>query len=235
VHDVVRKARKLGLQPEDYCIFLPDEPGRKNAALVGEMARIMKQAEPSLQIYMNPCFWERGFPPEKAICDCLIPYYNEVIDISCPIMNLVRSDNQLTKELWTAKRRVNAQYIHPATRAGRKIAWSSFRNGLNGFGYYCYYSPQGNPWDIRTWKQYDYRYQMVFPLCDDVAVTPLYELMREAWEDYRLLTALRQSGKNELLQKLLESYDRAQDYEDIENMPNTSDFQTLRDTALSSF
>jgi hypothetical protein len=76
---------------------------------------------------------------------------------------------------------------------------------------------------------------MVFPLYDDVAVTPLYELMREAWEDYRLLTALRQSGKNELLQKLLESYDRAQDYEDIENMPNTSDFQALRDTALSSF
>ena len=235
VHDVVQKARELGLQPEDYCVFLPDEPGRKNAALVGEMAQIIKRAEPSLQIYMNPCFWERGFPPEKAIYDHLIPYYNAVIDISCPIMNLVRSDNQLTKDLWTAKRRVNAQYIHPATRAGRKIAWSSFRNGLNGFGYYCYYSPQGNPWDIRTWKQYDYRYQMVFPLCDDVAVTPLYELMREAWEDYRLLTALRQSGKNELLQKLLESYDRAQDYEDIENMPNTSDFQALRDTALSSF
>ncbi len=235
VHGVVQKARKLGLQPEDYCIFLPDEPGRKNAALVGEMARIMKQAEPSLQIYMNPCFWERGFPPENAIYDCLIPYYNAVIDISCPIMNLVRGETQLTKELWTAKRRVNAQYIHPATRAGRKIAWSSFRNGLNGFGYYCYYSPRGNPWDIRTWCALDYRYQMVFPLYDDVAVTPLYELMREAWEDYRLLTALRLAGKNALLQKLLDSYEQAQDYSDIENLPNSSDFQALRDTALSSF
>ena len=49
------------------------------------------------------------------------------------------------------------------------------------------------------------------------------------------LPALRRSGKNELLEKLLESYEQAQDYKDIENMPNTSDFQALRDTALLSF
>ena len=201
----------------------------------GEMARILKAAEPKLQIYMNPCFWERGFPPETAILDCLKPYYNEVIDISCPIRNLVREDNILTKELWTAKRRVNAQYIHPATRAGRSIAWSAFRNGLNGFGYYCYYSPRGNPWDIRTWTNLDYRYQMVFPLENDVAITALYELMREAWEDYRLLEAVRRAGKRELLSELLGAYEHAQDYTDIENMPNHADFQSLRDRALSAF
>ncbi len=232
---VVKRARELGLRPEDYCLFLPDEPGRHNAALVGELARIMKSAAPELQIYMNPCFWERGFPPESAILDCLKPYYNEVIDISCPIMNLVRADNRLTKELWTAKRRVNAQYIHPAKRAGRKIAWSSFANGLNGFAYYCYYSPRGNPWDIRTWKNLDYNYQMVFPLGDDVAITPLYELMREAWEDYRLLTALRDTGKNELLEELLSEFNAAWDYTDEEKMNNGSDFQSLRDRALSGF
>lgn len=234
-HATVAEARTLGLKPEDYCVFLPDEPGRHNAALVGEMARILKAAEPTLQIYMNPCFWERGFPPQTAILDCLKPYYNEVIDISCPIRNLVREDNVLTKELWTAKRRVNAQYIHPATRAGRSIAWSAFRNGLNGFGYYCYYSPRGNPWDIRTWTNLDYRYQMVFPLENDVAITALYELMREAWEDYRLLEAVRRAGKNELLAELLGVYDKAQDYTDIENVPNRADFPALRDKALAAF
>ena len=234
-HAAVIEARKLGLKPEDYCVFLPDEPGRHNAALVGEMARILKAAEPTLQIYMNPCFWERGFPPEAAILDCLKPYYNEVIDISCPIRNLVREGNALTKELWTAKRRVNAQYIHPATRAGRSIAWSAFRNGLNGFGYYCYYSPRGNPWDIRTWKGLDYRYQMVFPLENDVAITALYELMREAWEDYRILAALKAAGRKELLAELLGAYERTQDYTDIENVPNRADFQSLRDMALAEF
>ena len=234
-HAVVREAQALGLKPEEYCIFMPDEPGRKNAALVGEMARICKEAEPTLQIYENPCFWERGFPPHEAILDCLKPYYNELIDISCPIRNLVQETNLLTKTLWTAPRRVNAQYLHPAVRAGRSIAWSSFRNGLNGFAYYCYYSPRGNPWDIRTWTSLDYRYQMVFPLENDVAVTPIYETMRKAWEDYRMLEALRRAGKTDLLTKLLDAYEGATDYADWENVPNRSDFQSLHDKALGAF
>ncbi len=234
-HKIVREAESLGLKPEDYCVFLPDEPGRHNAVLAGELARIAKEAEPTLMIYENPCFWERGFPPQEAIRDCLAPYYNEVIDISCPLRNLVRPGNLLTKELWTAKRRVNAQYIHPPRRAGRSIAWSSFENGLNGFAYYCYYSPRGNPWDIRTWTSLDYSYQMVFPLENDVAVTPIYETMREAWEDYRMLEALRRAGKGDLLDELLKSYEGATDYADWENVPNHSDFQSLHDQALGAF
>ena len=234
-HKIVREAESLGLKPDEYCVFLPDEPGRHNAALAGELARIAKEAEPTLMIYENPCFWERGFPPHVAIRDCLAPYYNEVIDISCPLRNLVRPDNLLTKELWTAKRRVNAQYIHPPGRAGRSIAWSSFMNGLNGFAYYCYYSPRGNPWDIRTWTSLDYSYQMVFPLENDVAVTPIYETMREAWEDYRMLEALRRAGNDKLLDELLKSYEGATNYADMESVPNHSDFQSLHDKALGAF
>lgn len=236
VRAVVREAEMLGLKPEEYCVFLPDEPGRGNAALVGEMASIVKEAEPTLQIYMNPCFWTRkGFPSEQSILESLKPYYNEVIDISCPIRNLVQPTNALTKELWTAKRRVNAQYIHPAARAGRSIAWSSFENGMNGFAYYCYYSPRGNPWDIRTWGSLDYRYQMVFPLENDVAVTPIYETMREAWEDYRLLVALQDAGKTELLAELLAEYESATNYADVENVPNRANFPKLRERALAAF
>ena len=234
-HKIVREAESLGLKPDEYCVFLPDEPGRHNAALAGELARIAKEAEPTLMIYENPCFWERGFPPHVAIRDCLAPYYNEVIDISCPLRNLVRPGNLLTKELWTAKRRVNAQYIHPPGRAGRSIAWSSFVNGLNGFAYYCYYSPRGNPWDIRTWTSLDYSYQMVFPLDNDVSVTPIYETMREAWEDYRMLEVLRRAGKDKLLDELLKSYEGATDYADRESVPNHSDFQSLHDKALGAF
>ena len=235
-HRVVERARALGLDPSRYAVDLPDEPGRRNAAIVGEMARAVKEAEPSLQVFIDPCFWEGGgFPPEQSILDCLKPYYNEIVDVSVPIRNLVRPTNALTKELWTAKRRVNAQYIHPAARAGRSIAWSSFENGMDGFAYYCYYSPRGNPWDIRTWRELNYAYQMVFPLENDVAITPIYETMREAWEDYRLLTALRETGKTDLLAELVASYAGATDYADIENIPNRSNFQALRDKALEAF
>ena len=69
----------------------------------------------------------------------------------------------------------------------------------------------------------------------DVAVTPIYETMREAWEDYRMLEALRRAGKGELLDELLKSYEGATDYADWENVPNHSDFQSLHDKALGAF
>ena len=76
---------------------------------------------------------------------------------------------------------------------------------------------------------------MVFPLENDVAVTPIYETMREAWEDYRMLEALRRAGKGDLLDELLKSYEGATDYADWENVPNHSDFQSLHDQALGAF
>lgn len=235
-HKVVREARALGLKPEQYSVFMPDEPGRHNIALEEEMARIVKSAEPTLQIYMNPCFWEHGgLCPMENVAESLRTFYNEVVDISCPGRGLVQEGIPLTGEFWTAKRRINAQYAHPPSRHGRALAWSAFRNGLNGFAYYCYYSPSGNPWDIRTWKALDYRYQMVFPLENDVAVTAIYEHMRDAWEDYRLLEAVRRAGKKELLAELLGEYERCQNYTDVEYMPNSADFSALRDKALAAF
>ena len=59
--------------------------------------------------------------------------------------------------------------------------------------------------------------------------------MREAWEDYRLLTALRETGKTDLLAELVASCAGATDYADIENIPNRSNFQALRDKALEAF
>ena len=232
-HRVVARAKELGLDPSRYAVDLPDEPGRRNAAIVGEMARAINEAEPGLLVYMNPCFWEGGFPPEKAMLDCIAPYYNEFIDVSVPIRDLVRPTNTLTKELWTAKRAVNAQYIHPASRAGRSIAWASFECGLDGFAYYCYYSPCGNPWDIRTWGGLHYGYQMVFPLENDVAITPIYETMRDAAEDFRLLRALRDAGKEDALADLVPRWRKAKDAPSTGDTPDTSTFQGLHDAALA--
>ena len=235
-HKVVERAGTFGLRPDEYFVDTPDEPGHSNAELHGELARTIKEAEPSLQVFMNPCFWiGSGFPPATNILADLKPFYNDVIDISCPIRNLVRPGNLLTTNLWTKPRTVNAQYIHPAARAGRSIAWSSFDNGMNGFSYYCYYAPCGNAWDIRTWHELDYAYQMVFPLENDVAITPIYETMREAWEDYRMLAALRAAGKDEFLAELLKTYEKATDYADWENVPSRSNFQALHDKALQAF
>lgn len=220
---MVQEAKRLGLAYNQWFIELWDEPGENNALLYGELARIIKAADPKINVYMNPLFWRPGFPPQDEIHDKLKGFYNSVIDISVPIMNLV-GDNLTTRELWEHPRLVNAQYLHPARRAGRGISWKSFQHGFNGWGYYCYYAPKGNPWDIQTWSGLGYAYQMVFPVANGVAITPIYETMREGWEDYCLLTALKDKGYDALLKELLTA-----------STQKDPDWQKLRDKALARF
>jgi len=51
---------------------------------------------------------------------------------------------------------------------------------------------------------------MVFPGPDAPIIMPIYEIMRDGWEDYRLLTALRQCGKDALVEELLTAYRQGQ-------------------------
>lgn len=203
--NVVAKTRALGLDYDQWFAELWDEPGEKNAAAFGALARIIREIDPKVRIYMNPLFWRPGFVPQEEILQHLLPYYNELIDLSVPISPLV-GDNPATRELWSKPRFVRALYLHPAGRAGRAMAWQAFDHGFNGWGYYCYYKPRGNPWDVRTWYELGLGYQMVFPGPRGAIITPLYETMRDGWEDYRMLAALRDGGRKELADKLLEGF-----------------------------
>ena len=74
------------------------------------------------------------------------------------------------------------------------------------------------------------------PLENGVAVTPMYEEMREAWEDWRLLTALKEAGKTELLNALLKEFGDSFDRPGMEtDRPYKCNFLKLRDKALDAF
>lgn len=202
---LVRQANQLGLQYDDWWVELWDEPQETNTATFEALARIMRRTDPRVRIYMNPLFWRPGHAPDDVIVADLAPWYNELIDVSVPIMTLI-GDNRATRELWSAPRYVRAFYIHPAARGGRAMAWKAYDLGYNGWGYYCYHAPRGNPWDIRTWTELGYSYQMVFPGPQGPIVMPIYDEMRDGWEDYRLLTALRQRGREDIVRELLSGY-----------------------------
>ncbi|NQU74678.1 MAG: hypothetical protein HQ546_00005 [Planctomycetes bacterium] len=206
---LVEQAKEQGLGYDDWWVELWDEPQETNTDTFGALARIIRRTDPKVRIYMNPLFWRPGFAPQEVIMERLAPWYNEFVDISVPISGLA-GDNLVTRELWSQPRFVRAFYMHPAGREGRSMAWKAFSLGFNGWGYYCYYSPRGNPWDIRTWSELSYSYQMVFPGPDAPIIMPIYEIMRDGWEDYRLLTALRQCGKDALVEELLTAYRQGQ-------------------------
>jgi hypothetical protein len=207
LRDLVDQARGLGLNYDQWWVELWDEPQESNTAFFAALARIIKKTDPRVRIYMNPLFWRPGHAPPEAVVEHLAPWYNELVDISVPVSSLVRDDVAM-RELWAQPRFVRAFFLHPASRAGRGMAWRAFELGFNGWGYYCYYAPYGNPWDIRTWSSLDYSYQMVFPGPDGPIPMPIYEVMRDGWEDYRLLTALRRQGKDQLVDELLAAFRR---------------------------
>lgn len=223
VRQLVAQAKALNLAYDQWWVELWDEPQEKNVELFGALARMIHEVDPEIQIYMNPLFWRPGHAPPQKVFDDLAPFYNDLIAISVPVSTLVKGPDVVSTPLWKHKRPVNAMFIHPATRAGRQFSWQAFALGFNGWGYYCYFVPRGNPWDIRTWRNLNYGYQMVFPSAQGPIPTPIYETMRDGWEDYRLLTALKEAGHTDKLKHILDGLSRKQQLDQ------------LRQTALEAF
>jgi len=202
---------------EDWYGELTDEPGPRNSAAYGALAATIKRADPRVRIYCNPCFWVGdGVVADDEVFAALSPWYSQVIDVSVPLFLLLR-DHPRSYELFTQPRSVNAFYYvathHTRSEASaqvelyRRMGWEAFAHGFNGWGFYSYYAPRGNPWDdldVDFYSREDRAdYQMVFPGPRGPIATRASEAVREGWEDYCLLTLLRERGAEQELAALL--------------------------------
>ena len=239
---LVERGKELGLAREKVVVFLPDEPTMGNARSIMQLAALLKKEIPEIVLHADPCpFFHKiqDFLDDEGIVKLFQPEYASCIDVSCPVEPIVGGNRTRTlKDLWQHPRLVNSMYNHPAGRTGKGTVYACHRFGFNGFGYYDYYHPVGAPWDIRTWGALNFNYQAVFPLEFDVALTPLYEFLREAAEENRLLDALKAAGKTELYRNLLErsktAWDRAHFQWDLKD-PKAEDILALREDALNAF
>jgi len=239
---VLARAAALGVKPYDVLVFLPDEPRLVNARSTMTLAKFLKENIPGIQLNCDPLMHEgaKGFLPDDEIIRALGDDYNTYVDCSSPIEFITASRPKLMKALWTKPRRINGQYNHPGTRMGRETAFTAFANGFNGHAYYCYFDDleRVDGWDTQTWDYNDYRYQAVYPLENDVALAPLYETLREATEDYRLLNALKAAGKEDVLKAVLAraasgAWDRTNVLYRHLN-PNAEDILDLRETIIDA-
>lgn len=204
VHALVKQTKALGLSYDDWYGELWDEPGR-NAPLFGALARIIKQADPQVRLYINPIFWTgNGVDDDATVYKALNPWFNANIDVSVPA-ELLLQDHPQSYRLFAAPRRVRAFYnvtthVTEGEQAAhverhRRFAWEAFKRGWNGWGFYSYYAPRGNPWDDFDEDASDYL--MVYPGPRGPIPTRAAESVREGWEDYRLLTLLQQRAAKE--------------------------------------
>ncbi len=236
----LERGRALGLSDDRICAFLPDEPGVRNGKSVMSLARLVKDAVPKLLLHCDPLFFNgggKGFSTTEELKSILLPEYNECVDISQPISYFSTREDAM-RDLWLQPRRINAMYNHPAGRMGSEMVYTCYRHGFNGIAYYCYCHPGIEVWDINRWGVLNLNYQAVMPLGEDVALTPLYEFLREAAETARMLDALKEAGKNEVLANVLKrsetAWDRTHFQYDLQD-PSAEDILVLRETILDAF
>ena len=219
VRSLVREATELGLSYDDWYGELWDEPGQANGPLYGALAALVRKADPRVRIYCNPCFWVgNGVLGDDEVHAALSPWYREHIDISVPLY-LLLNDRPRSWELFDAPRFVRAFYTVSTQSAKseraaqvqlyRRQAWDAFRRGWNGWGFYSYYAPRGNPWNDtdKSWIEDRPDYLMVYPGPRGPLGTRQSEAVREGWEDFCLLTLLRECGAQAEVTTLLEAYE----------------------------
>lgn len=238
-HALVRRCREIGL-PDGRCVaFLCDEPFLHNATSILKQAECVRRAEPNLPIHCDPCFWKgKGFAPDDDIAACLENGYNDLVDISCPHYEMLHRRG--LRKYWFGSHKVKATYRHPACRFTPAEMADIYASGLNGYAWYCYYYPNAtDPWDIDTYWALGFDYSPVFPLENDVAVTPQYESLRECSETVRMLQAIKASGRHELLKaaigKIRGSVDRTRHFMHKSIARGRPDFLAVRDEILSQF
>ena len=202
---IKEEAARLGYPKDRYVLGFPDEPGPRQVANLMRIARAVKEADPDIMLYANPCFFEDAVLTNETLMVSIRSNYVDCIAFSVPSFLAARKD-VLRPEFFTSRHRDNAMYAHPARRMGRHGAWDAAVWGFNGFGYYTYWepAPYSQAWDWRTSiaSILGATYRMAYPSGDGFAVTRLYEEMREAKEDYHLVKTLLARGEDDLVREL---------------------------------
>ena len=207
VGDIRDKMLAAGYRKDQFFLELWDEPGvGPGTDLMREIMKTIKEFDPELNLYADPCCWGgNGFRSEEDIYNQFKGWYNEYVDLSVPIEGIYfgfnGKDYPKLRELWDAPRRFNSFYIHPCP--GRIMPWKSFKAGLDGWGYYSYFAPREDAWNDLDSGEMDY--EVVYPGITGPVITIESEQMREGFEDYLLLYALRRAGRTAELETVLAS------------------------------
>jgi len=197
VEGVVREYKEAGVDYGDWVGAIWDEPGEATAPLAAIAANWVHEVDSKVQVYINPAFPEiTGFRTMSAGADCFVPFWGNWFKEP-------RADWQ--KEIKPG--RINAFYgVQGCNRAElheelvghyRIMPWHAFKLGLNGWAFYAYYSPRGDPYTDYDPPGSETDYQVVYPGPRGPVPSRQAEAFRDGWEDYRLLTLLAESGAPE--------------------------------------
>jgi len=237
IKGVVQRAKSLGLSYDEWFGITGDEPHEGNIAAVAAMCKLIKKADPNVNIYVNPAYWigfdDGGVASDHIVKKGLQRWYSKHVDISMPLVLLLQGRPQSWKE-FSAPRLVNSYYLVSGhlgrseqaaeVQLYRKYAWDSFSWGFNGWAFYSYYSPRGSAWNhfdrspVGEGFHEPSDYSIVYPGPRRVIPTRQSEALREGYEDWCLLNLLKEKGKSADLQRVLKGYQQGKPMDELRTL-----------------
>jgi hypothetical protein len=195
VRGLIQHAKEIGLPYDNWYVEFFDEPNGDGLATIEMYARIVKGIDPNVRIYCNTIDSELG------------DWYNKLIDISVPYAKVGLYGDATTK-YFSAPRSVNAFYKLLANCSKnessgqlarfRGLAWEALSRGWNGWGFYSYHAPSGDPWndfDGGSSPGAEPDWTVVYPGPAGPIASRASEALREGYEDYCLISLLKSTGK----------------------------------------
>lgn len=207
VQTLVRQAKEHGVDYGHWYVEFFDEPRDEQAlATIKEYAQIVKNTDPNVQVYCNPVSTDLG------------EWYNELVDISVPYAN-VGLYGDAAKSYFSSRRAFNAFYKLLANCSKnesyaqlgrfRGLAWEAMARGWNGWGFYSYHAPSGDPWndfDGGSSPGAEPDWTVVYPGPAGPVASRASEALREGYEDYCLIALLRSTGKDSAADKIVSRF-----------------------------
>lgn len=191
---LLARAQALNVPFENWAMELWDEPNAKTMPGFFAVAEIVKDVDPRINIYCDPCSWsetetEKAFQTDSEQLEWLGERYKKLVNVSVPQDGMFdpATHPKSLAFLDDPNFLVRALYQHPFL--SRASIWKAFVRGWNGYGAFSYFAPQGNPWDHQDAESGDY--QMVYPGLHGPIATVSSEEFAQAWQDWRILTFLK--------------------------------------------
>lgn len=184
----------LGLSEKEWALYPVDEPHSDLLPYLRELAKWMKEAAPSIQIYANP---DIAHSYRTTSAD-LIPL-SAYIDLWQPALNLATGPAASFFTILTNLSRPWWIYDGPPAPAKaaspwhyyRLLSWRSWAAGAKGVGVWSYSDTTGTTaWDDLDGRRPDFA--LVYEGNDGPISSRRWEAFRKGLEDFQLLEAVAQ-------------------------------------------
>ena len=187
IRETAEHMRRMGVPPASFAFYPVDEPkDEKEAEVLAETARLIKEADPALRVYTT--FGDFGRFSDETFARLMTVVDRYQVGIDAIADARVRRLLGAGKEVWSYGG--SGKGSHPF-KSYRLQAWRAVKYGATGIGFWAYADtgPSGSAWNDFDGTRPDF--SVVYETPGGILSSKRWEAWREGAEDYELLALAR--------------------------------------------